>query len=155
MEDVGDRDVDLRYTVLDYSNQADVDFLCYPLIFLEVFQRPAADLRIGPYKIQMPLDWSIVIADRDLGHVEIIELRHLNDRDFDAFALNPFKSYMPSFLEVSIENIFSDVSWSMPRMKYGHLLAVPLYNAPDPLCIFCVRDTNKLPESLDISKIIQ
>lgn len=144
---------DLRYCVLDYSNQADVDFMFIPLIFLDVFPRPAADLKIGNYRIQMPLDWSIVISDKDFGFVEIIELKHLNDREFSAFALNPMKSYMPSFLEVTIENIFPDVTWHMPRLKYGHILAVPLTDGPDPLCAYFVKDTNKLPESLDITKI--
>jgi hypothetical protein len=153
MADVGTHDVDLRYCVLDYSNQADVDFYCYPLIFLEIFQRPAADLRIGPYRVQLPLDWSIIIADKDLGYMEIIELKHLNDRDFTAFAINPYKSYIPHFFEITIENIFNDVSWSMPRLKNGHLLGVPLSNTQDPLCIWCARDVNRLPESLDITKI--
>lgn len=144
---------DLRYCVLDYSNQQDVDFYFIPLIFLDVFPRPAADLKIGPYRIQMPLDWSIVISDKDFGFIEIIELKHLNDRDFSAFALNPIKSYMPNFFEVTIENVFNDVTWNMPRLKYGHILAVPLHGGPNPLCAFFLKDTNKIPESLDITKI--
>lgn len=144
---------DLRYCVLDYSNQNDVDFYFIPLIFLDVFQRPAADLRIGPYRLQMPLDWSVVISDKDLGLTEIIELKHLNDRDFSAFSLNPVKSYIPQFFEITIENVFNDVTWHMPRLKYGHILAVPLVGGSDPLCAFFLKDTNKIPESLDISKI--
>jgi hypothetical protein len=130
-----------------------VDFYYIPLIFLDVFPRPAADLKIGPYRIRMPLDWSIVIADKDFGFVEILELKHLNDRDFSAFVLNPMKSYIPSFFEITIENVFPDATWHMPRLKYGHILAVPLHDGPDPLCAFFLRDTNKIPESLDITKI--
>lgn len=144
---------DLQYCVLDYSNTHDVDFLFYPLVFLDQFPRPAADLKIGPYRIRMPLDWSIVIADKDFGLVEIIELKHLNDREFTAFCLNPIASYMPSFHEITIENVFPDVMWHMPRLKNGHLLAVPLHDRDQPMCAFFVRDTNKLPESLDITKI--
>jgi hypothetical protein len=144
---------DLRYCVLDYSNQAEVDFYFIPLIFLEVFQRPAADLKIGNFRVQMPLDWSIVISDKHFGLVEIIELKHLNDRDFSAFVFNPLKSYMPSFLEITIENVYSDVSWHVPRLKHGHILCVPLDDRPSPQCAFFLRDTNKIPESLDIAKI--
>ena len=144
---------DLRYFVLDYSNQSDVDFYAIPLIFLDVFPRPAADLKIGNHRIRMPLDWSIVIADKDFGFVEILELKHLNDRDFSAFCLNPLKSYIPSFLDITIENVFPDANWHMPRLKYGHILAVPLHDGPEPLCAFFLRDTNKIPESLDITKI--
>lgn len=153
MNEVPNQIDDLRYCVLDYSDQSNVDFYFIPLIFLDIFPRPAADLKIGPYRIQMPLDWSIVISDKDFGFIEILELKHLNDREFSAFALNPTKSYMPSFFEINIENIYPDVTWNVPRLKHGHLLAVPLHDGPNPLCAFFVKDTNKLPESLDITKI--
>jgi hypothetical protein len=144
---------DLRYFVLDYSNAQDVDFYAIPLVFLDVFPRPAADLRIGPYRIQMPLDWSIVIADKNFGNMEILELKHLNDRPFEAFLYNPIDGFMPSFGEVSIENIFPDVTWNMPKLKFGHILAVPLTDKPRPLCAFFVREVVKLPDVLDITKI--
>lgn len=153
MNELPDQVDDLRYCVLDYSNQQDVDFFFIPLIFLDVFSRPAADLRIGPYRIQMPLDWSVVISDKDFGFMEIIELKHLNDRDFQVFALNPINGYMPSFHEIEIDNIYPDVTWHMPRLKYGHILAVPLSDGPAPPCALFVKDTNKLPETLDITKI--
>jgi hypothetical protein len=144
---------DLRYCVLDYSNQSDVDFFFIPLMFLDVFSRPAADLRIGRYRIMMPLDWSIMIADKNFGYIETIELNKINDRDFEVFIMNPCSGYMPEFQEISIENIFPDYSWNMPRMKFGHILAVPLSEGPEPPCAFFVKDTNKLPDVLDITKI--
>lgn len=144
---------DLRYCVLDYSNQNDVDFYFIPMIFLDVFARPAADLRIGPYRIQVPLDWSVVISDKDFGYLEIIELKHLNDRDFCAFTLNPLSSYIPGFHEITIDNVFPDVTWHVPRLKHGHILAVPLADGPAPPCAFFVKDTQKLPESLDITRV--
>jgi len=146
-------DDSLRYCVLDYSNQADVDFLFFPLVFLDVFPRPAADLQIGKYRVQMPLDWSIVITDKHLGNMEIIELKQLNDRDFDAFVLNPIRGYAPQFLEVTIQNVFPDVTWSIPKLKRGHILAVPLCDGDNPPCAYFVKDTNKLPDGLDISKV--
>jgi hypothetical protein len=143
----------MRYCVLDYSNQADVDFIWIPMMFLDAFPRPAADLQIGKYRVQMPLDWSIVIADRNLGHMEIIELKHLNDRDFEAFVLNPISGYAPECLEISIQNVFPDVDWNIPKLKRGHILAVPLTDQPGAPCAFFVKDTNKLPDGLDISKV--
>lgn len=144
---------DLQYCVLDYSTPSDADFIFVPLVFLDVFSRPAADLKIGKYNLQLPLDWSIVIADKDLGLVEIIELKHLNDRDFDAFVLNPLKSYMPDFCDLSIVNIYNDITWHVPKLKYGHILVVPLNDSPKPPCIFCAKEVNRIPESLDITKI--
>jgi hypothetical protein len=153
MEEVPNQVDDLRYCVLDYSNQADVDFYFIPLIFLDVFPRPAADLQIGKYRIQMPLDWSIVICDKHLGNMEIIELKHLNDRDFEVFALNPINGYLPQFLDITIQNVFPDVTWNIPKLKRGHILAVPLHEGPEAPCAFFVKDTNKLPDGLDISKV--
>ncbi len=146
-------DDDLRFCVLDYSNQLEVDFLFPPLYYVDHFSRPAADLKVGKYKTQVPLDWSIVISDKNLGCLEVIELKHLNDREFDAFVFNPINGYMPDFLQIEIDNIYPSMNWYMPKLKHGQLLAVPLDNCIDPPCIFIVKDTNKIPESLDITKI--
>ncbi len=148
-----DAEVDIRYCVLDYSDQKNVDFIFYPLVFLEEFARPAADISLGKYNIQVPLDWSIIIADKNMGSLEIIELKHLNGREFQAFAFNPISGYMPSFFDIEIQNIFPDVSWTVPKLKNGHLLAVPITKGKEPLCVFFVKDTNKLPDHLDITKI--
>lgn len=148
-----DAEVDIRYCVLDYSDPKEVDFIFYPLVFLEEFTRPSVDLSLGKYRVQVPLDWSIVIADKNMGNLEIIELKHINDRPFQAFSFNPIAGYMPSFLDLEIVNIFPNVSWSVPKLKNGHLLAIPLSEGDEPQCAFFVKDTNKLSDSLDITKI--
>jgi len=146
---------DFRYCVLDYSskNHSEIDFYFIPLVFLDAFSRPSADISIGKYRIQMPLDWSIVIADKHSGAMEVVELKHINDRPFTAFIMNPINGFMPAFEEIIIENIFPDVMWTMPKLKYGHLLAIPLLDTPSPPCALFVRDLNKLPESFDITSI--
>ncbi len=144
---------DLRYCVLDYSNQNDVDFLFPPVVFLDQYTRSSADLRIGRFRVQVPLDWSVVIADKNTGSLELLDLKHINDRDFQVFCFNPIDGYMPSFPDIEIENIFPDVSWTMPKLGNGHLLAVPIQDGASPLCALFVKDTNKLPEALDITKI--
>lgn len=144
---------DLMYGILDYSNTAEVDWFFIPLIFMDTFVKPCADLKIGKYRVQMPLDWSIVIADKNFGNLEIIELKNLNDRPFEAFILNPINGYMPEFGEISIENIFPDVTWNVPKLKYGHILAVPLEDRPSPPCAFFIKDINKISDVLDITKI--
>ena len=45
-------DGDLRYSVLDYSNAQDVDYLFIPLVFLESFSCPAAVLRLEKLKLK-------------------------------------------------------------------------------------------------------
>ncbi len=144
----------LYYCVLDYSNPAnDVDFYYIPLIFMEQFPRPSAELLIGKYRIQMPLDWSILIADKNLGMIEVMEIKHLNDRQFDVFVMNP-TAYIPQFLDITINNIYPDVNWCVPKLKKGHILVVPLSDEKDAPCAYFVKETNKLQDSLDISKIL-
>ena len=145
---------DVRYGVLDYSDPNDVDYYFMPLIFLDNFPRPAADVQLGPYRIQMPLDWSIVIVDKHSGAVEVLELKNINDREFDAWGFNPINGCMPSFLPINILNIYPDVNWYFPKLKYGHLLAVPLDDGPSPVCVYIVKDIGKLPECLDITKLM-
>ena len=144
---------DIRYCVLDYSNQSDVDYYFMPLIFLESFNSPCVDLKIGPYNIQMPLDWSVIIGDINLGDLEVMQLIYLNDKDFDVFTFNPISGYMPSYLKLEIINIWPDVKWYFPKLKNGHILAVPLEDKPQPLCALFLKDVGKIPENLDIRKM--
>ena len=144
---------DLRYCVLDYSNQQDVDYFFLPLIFLESFYSPCVDLKIGPYNIQMPMSWSVIIGDMNLGDLEIMPLIYLMDKDFDVFCFNPIKGYMPKFLKLEIINTWPDVKWYFPKLKNGHILAVPLEDGENPLCAFFVKEMTKLPDSLDIRKM--
>ena len=67
--------------------------------------------------------------------------------------MNPITGYMPDFGEITHLNNFPDVTWNMPKLKYGHILAVPLEAKPNPACAFFVKDVHRLPESLDITKV--
>lgn len=151
---IPDRVEDLTYCVLDYSNQADVDYYFLPLIFLESFYSPCIDIKIGKFNIQMPLDWSIIIGDMNLGDLEIMPLVYLMDKDFDVFCFNPINGYMPKFQKLEIINTWPDIKWYFPKLKHGHLLAVPLSDGPKPLCCFFAKEINKLPDNIDIRKLI-
>lgn len=144
---------DLRFCVLDYSDPRDADFYWVPLLFLDQYPRPSCDLQIGSHRVQMPLDWSIIIADQDCCSMEIIELKDLRDRPFNAFVMNPITGFMPTFGEITQLNLFPDVTWHIPKLKYGHILAVPLEQTTNPPCAFFVKDVHRLPENLDISWI--
>ena len=147
-------DIDeLRYGVLDWSDPKNVDYHFVPLIFMETFHAPAAVLRIGDDAIQIPLDWHIVIGEPDHGDPEIVPIMHINDRGFSAYTFNPISSFRPEFRPVEIINVFQDVRWFTPKLKYGHILAVPLTTGEKPMCAYFVKETNKLPEVLDITKI--
>lgn len=154
MNNIPDEVGDIRYCVLDYTDQSNVDYIFIPLLFMESFNSPAVDLRLGKYRIQMPIDWSIVIGDKNSGELEIVQLKQINDRDFEAFSINPINGYMPYFLDMEIINIFPDVKWYFPKLKYGHLLSVPVTDGESSLCVFIVKDTNKIPDHFDITQMV-
>ena len=137
---------DIRYCVLDGGDPEWVDFFFLPLIFLESFYAPAICLQIGEYKIQMPMDWSVLLCDEELDGIEVIPLASLNNRGFRVLAMNPFTSKIPGSEEVSITNVYQDVKWFFPKLKNGHLLAVPLESGENPKCAFFVKDANKVKD---------
>jgi len=107
-----------------------------PLVFLESFSCPAAVLRIGQREIKMPLDWSLIIGEPDHGEPEVLNIMSLNDRGFSTFVFNPIRGYKPGWEKVEIVNIYQEVKWYVPKLKFGHLLAVPLASGENPSCAF-------------------
>jgi hypothetical protein len=146
---------DVRFSVLDNSNPQDPDFFYMPLIFLESFNSPAILLRIGDYEIQMPLDWSMVVGDKDCGlDPEVLPLTSINERGFDAFVFNPLSGFRAEYMPIEIINIYQDVRWYFPKMKNGQLLTVPLSNEKSPHCAFFVKEISRQSEMLSLHKLI-
>lgn len=144
---------DVRFCVLDNSDNKDPDYFFIPLIFLESFNSPALVLRIGPYELQMPIDWQLLIGEHDLGDLEVVPLTSLNDRGFSAFAFNPLSSFRPSFYPIEVVDIYQDVKWYFPKLKPGQLLAVPLEaDGHEPLCVYFVKDISRQSEIVNYSK---
>lgn len=153
LNQVPDQIEDIRFCVLDYSDQSDVDYYFIPLIFLESFNSPCVDIKIGNANIQMPLDWSVIIGDINSGDLEIMPLVYLNDKDFDVFTYNPINGYMPKFSKFQVINIWPDVKWYFPKLKNSNFLAVPLEDRESPLCAFFIKDIGKVSETIDIRKL--
>lgn len=144
---------DVRYGVLDYSDPKNPDYFFIPLIFLESFYAPAVVLKIGEYTIQMPLDWSILVCDKEYSDIEVMPLTSLNDRGFYTMVFNPLRHMLPKPQEITITNIYSDVKWFFPKLKHGNILVVPLEDKPIPNCALFVKETNRLPDMIDIGEL--
>lgn len=148
-------DDDARFSVLDNSNSQDPDFFFMPLIFLESFNSPAISLKIGNYEIQMPLDWCMVVGDKDCGlDPEVLPLTSINERGFDAFVFNPIDGFRAEYLPIEITNIYQDVRWYFPKMRNGQILTVPLTDGPSPLCAFFVKEVSRQSEIIQLHKLI-
>lgn len=151
LDKVPEENVDVRYCVLDCSNPSEMDFYWLPLIFLESFNAPAVVLDIGPYQVQMPLDWSILVCDDSYSDMEVMPLTQLNDRGFHAITFNPLEHMVPVSYEVNISNIYADVKWYFPKLKNGNVLTMPLIQGATPPCSLFVKEGNKVPDPLDMA----
>jgi hypothetical protein len=148
-------DDDTRFSVLDNSNPQEPDFFFMPLIFLESFNSPAIVLKIGGYEVQMPLDWCMVVGDKECGlDPEVLPLTSINERGFDALIFNPVNGFRQEYMSVEILNIFQDVRWYFPKMKNGQLLTVPLHDGPNPPCAFFVKEISRQGEIIQLDKLI-
>lgn len=146
-------DEDMRFAVLDNSDNANPDFFFVPLIYLESFSSPSAVLEIDNQKIQMPLDWHILLGDPECGDLEILPLISLNDRNFHAFCFNPISDSMPTYKDVKITNIYNEVEWYFPRIRSNQLLTVPLSNDSDPNCVYFIKDINRNNDMVDLNNL--
>mgnify|MGYP000403623192 CR=1 FL=1 len=97
---------DIQYCVLDTNNNKNIDFFFIPLIFMETFNAPSMVMEVGEHTIQMPIDWSVMVIEKELGQCEMVPLTSINDRGFEAFVYNPFSGYTHDFKEVKIVNVF-------------------------------------------------
>lgn len=103
----------------------------------------------------MPLDWSILVCDNDYSDLEIMPLTSLNDRGFCTMVFNPLRHMVPRPKEVTITNVYTEVKWFFPKLKHGNILVVPLEDTPYPNCALFVKDTNKLPEVIDMGVLFE
>lgn len=144
----------IRFCVLDNSVPKEPDYFFIPLVFMESFNAPAIVLSIGGKTIKMPMDWSILIGEKDHGDLEVIPLTAINDRGFSAFCFNPISSFRPEFEPIDVVDIYQDVKWYFPKLKSGQLLAVPLESTDEkPMCAFFIKDVNRLSEIIDYQKV--
>ena len=147
-------DENMRFAVLDNSDNQNPDFFFMPLIFLESFNSPAMVLKIGEHEVTMPIDWSIAVGDSSSAcDIEILPLTSLNDRGFEAFCFNPLSSFKIDFLKIEIVNFYNDVKWYFPKMKNGQLLTVPLHDGPNPPCAYFVKEVSRQSEILQLHKL--
>jgi len=153
LETLPDEIDDLRFAILDNSNPQNVDYHYIPLIFLESFNAPALVLKVGNRTIKMPLDWQVLIGEKDHGDLETLPLSSLNDRGFSAFEFNPLSSFSPTFTPIEIVDIYSEVTWYAPRLRNGQFLCVPIDDTPKPRCVYFVKEISRNCEIVDYNQV--
>ena len=151
-EDVDDN---MQFGIIDYTEEDTVDYQFIPLLFMETFTMTAIELMIDDkYTVKVPADWSIVIGDQFSGDLEVIEVKKMTNRSFEAFVFNPISGFYPKFKKVEISYIYPDIRWYLPKLKTSHLLVSPIEKGSNPDCVFVVKETNKLPDILDLGQLV-
>jgi hypothetical protein len=151
LETLPDEIDDLRFAILDNSVPSNVDYHYIPLIFLESFNSPALVLKVANKVIKMPIDWQVLIGEKEHGDLEALPLSSLNDRGFNVFEFNPLSSFSPSFLPIEIIDVYPEVTWYAPRLKNGQFLCVPIDDGEKPRCIYFVKEVSRNCEVVDYS----
>ena len=144
---------EVQYCVLDTNNPKNIDFFFVPLIFMETFNAPSMIMEVGKNTVQMPVDWSVLVVERELGICEMVPLTSLNDRGFEVLTINPLTHKMLQSEEVKIINVFQEVKWYFPKLKNGHILTMPLNAGKKPQCIFFVKELNQIPDQISVGDI--
>lgn len=144
---------DLRFAVIDNSDPADPDYFFVPLIFVESFTAPAAVIQVGNMKIQMPLDWQVLVGDPEVGDLEIVPITSISERGFDAFVNNPLSKERPVFQPIDIVDVYPEVKWYAPKLKMGHLLAVPVFDVEEPPCIYFSREVSRTQQIVKVDHV--
>jgi len=143
---------DMRFAIFDNSDPTNADHFYIPLIFLETFNSPALVLKIGNTTMKMPIDWQVLIGEPDVGDLEMLALTSINDRGFKVFEFNPLTSFAPTYLDIEIVDVYQDVTWYVPKLKNGQMLAVPIDDGDKPRCVYFVKDISRNCEIVDITQ---
>lgn len=143
----------VHFGVFDYSDKVNYDYYFRQLIMTETFNNVTIEFQIGPYKIMLPQEWSIVLGDPETGDIELIPIDEINTRNFHALSFNPIKGSLHKFLPLKPIDVFTDISWTVPRLAFHNFLLVPLHTGVNPDCIFIIneKDQKKIgPLELDM-----
>ena len=143
---------DLRFAIFDNSDSNNPDHMYIPLIFLETFNSPALVLKIGDNIMKMPIDWQVLIGEEEVGDLEMLALTSINDRGFKTFEFNPLTSFAPTYMPIEIIDVYQDVTWYVPKLKNGQMLAVPVEDKDNPRCVYFVKDISRNCEVVDYNK---
>lgn len=145
---------DRYFGSLHYEDGFEIDYYFNTLFFFDEITAPIAVLDVGGHTVELPYNWHILICDKHLGIIEPILISEMNGRTFDSWGFNHISGYTPKFHEVKLVDVLPARTFIAPRLKNCHFLTVPIETGKAPDCIYAIGDSPKIPETLDITKLI-
>ena len=148
MNTVGDFIPDAMYCSLNLTTLKDADYYFHNILGTVNFSSIAAELQIGDYTTQVPINWQILIGDDETGMVETVRVDDLlSINDPYAFVYNPITSKYIKFLPVKVKNIFTiNIRWQIPMIGKSNMLVLPIEYKESPNCIMIADEIDRFPE---------
>lgn len=147
MNTIGGYAPDQFYCSLDLSSLEESDYYFHDLMSVISFSSVLVELDIGGNIIEVPLNSQILIGDEDTGMMEMSSIEDLMTiKEPLAYSLNPIKSLYPRYIPVKINRCYQSTptKWQMPSLNRKNLLAVPIENKKNPLCIFLADENERI-----------
>lgn len=122
--DTNQIDRECHYSVLRFKDYKNPDFYFERLNQIDVFTSVSVWLEIGPFRVIMPLRWSVLCSDME--YVQSIPLFEISGIDNTIFCLNPIDGYIPHYLPMRVIDYITDSTWTCPPLEDKDMLVVPL-----------------------------
>ena len=158
-----------KYCILDLSDSADIDYKFASALLFSEYEYPATELKIGPYTLEVPMNWRILTGDKIFGELEIVDIDELINFEYQAFVFNPLRSYKPKFMPISVSNSYTSMTnWYVPKLQKKHVMGVPLgierewptaanpltrEQEPFPECVWLIDDIDRMNAEIALSDV--
>lgn len=145
---VGDVAPEEMYCTLDLMDMSNTDYFFHDLMYMVTFLATSVELEIGNYTVEVPLNTQLLMGDEETGMMEMIAVDDiLTVKEPHLYCINPLKSKYPFYLPVKIKKVFTKgIKWHMPLIPKKNLLAIPIENKNEPLCIFMADENDRIPD---------
>jgi len=147
-------------SILDYTDMENVDYYIKNFFFFSEYDSPVVHLKIGNSFIDVPLNWKILTGDPNTGELELVEVEELSMFDYNAFVLNPYKSYIPKYEPIEVTNVYlSGIKLFVPKSYKKSLFLVSLENKVNHLegpysdCVFLCDDIDRTNDILSVDQL--
>ena len=153
--DTVDFNKEIWFSILDYSDKNNPDFIFNRLVFIEEFDSTAIVVVINGTKINIPYNWHIAIGCSDNGGpLEIIPVSSIQSQEFDIFVYNPLTSFRHEYLQGVQIGYTTVLDWVTPRIGDGQMITVPIESCDNPRCIFISPFCDESHDQIDIWKLL-
>lgn len=102
-----------------------MDFTLTPLLVLEEIVAPTLEILVCGFKFVLPANWNILVADADTMQLDVIEVKKLPGKQFDAFLYGP-NTDRHELATITVTDYFLSHRNIGPSLNRHHMLCHPV-----------------------------